>query len=425
MGKAYQIVDRGDTRELASFLAKQGQLLLPMVELITSARMAVDELIDVVGRATVEAVLQLSAQQVAGPKRPGKAGGAVGWHGRQQGRVSLSERKLRVRKPRLRRKKVRSGGEVEVPAYEAMQQDGRLGERMLDILMRGVSTRQYEGVLPAMAQTVGVSKSSVSREFTQASVQQMRQLCERRFDDVDLLVIYLDGLVFGEHHILGAVGVDAQGHKHVLGLVQGASENATACSDLLTDLASRGVDPQRRRLFVVDGSKALRAAIDRVFGPSHPVQRCRNHKVKNVLDYLPKDMRDQVKKTMKAAYRLDADEGIARLKKLSDWLRLEHPSAAESLLEGLQETFTVNRLGVSSALSRCLCTTNLIESPHAGVRLRTRRVSRWRDGHMVLRWAAAFLATEKKFRRIMGYRDLWMLKAYLDEKTLDGQEEAA
>ena len=361
MEKAYQIADRKDSRELAKFLAKEGQLLLPMVDLISSARMAVDELIDVLGRATIEAVLELSAGQVAGPKRPGKAGGTIGWHGTQPGRVSLSERKLRVRKPRLRRKKVRSGGEAEVPAYEAMQQDGRLGERMLDILMRGVSTRQYEGVLPAMAETAGVSKSSVSREFTHASAKQMRHLCERRFDDVDLLVIYLDGLVFGEHHIIGAVGVDAQGHKHVLGLIQGASENATACSDLLIDLVSRGVDPQRRRLFVVDGSKALRAAIDRVFGTRHPVQRCRNHKVKNVLDYLPKDLRDQAKNTMKAAYRLDADEGIARLKKLAEWLRLEHPSAAQSLLEGLPETFTVNRLGLSPALRRCLCTTNVIE----------------------------------------------------------------
>jgi putative transposase len=426
MGQAYQITDHKDSEKLARFLAKEGQLLLPMVDLIEQAHLAVDELIDVVGTATVEAVLELSAQQVAGGKRPGKAGGPIGWHGRQRGRVCLSERKLRVRKPRLRRKGSGRGGEVEIPAYEAMQEDARLGQRMLDILMRGVSTRQYEAVLPAMAETVGVSKSSVSREFVEASADQIEALCERRFDDVDLLVIYLDGLRFGEHHVIGAVGVDAEGHKHVLGLVQGASENAQACSDLLTDLVSRGVTPDRRRLFVIDGSKALRAAIDRVFGSRHPVQRCRNHKITNVVDYLPKDMRPQVRRTMKAAYRLEADEGMAKLKKLAEWLRVEYPSAAESLLEGLQEMFTVNRLDLSSALSRCLCTTNLIENPHAGVRLRTRRVGRWRDGQMVLRWAAsAFLATEKQFRRIMGYRDLWMLKAYLDDDSVDEKKGVA
>jgi len=413
--KDYQVVSRSDRRALAEFLSKEGQLLLPVLELIEQAELAVDELIDVAGRATIEAVLTLSAQQLAGPKHPGKAAGQIRWHGCQDGLVGLAERKLRVRKPRLRRKGRGAGGELEIPAYEAMQTNSRLGQRLLEILMHGVSTRHYRKVLPEMAETVGVSKSSVSREFVDASEKALKELAERRFDEKDLLIIYLDGLVFGEQHVIAAIGVDSRGYKHVLGLRDGASENATVCQALLADLVERGVTPGRRRLFVIDGSKALRAAIDAVYGKDNPVQRCRNHKRKNVLDHVSDPLKDTVKATMNAAYRLDANQGMARLEKLAKMLEKEHPSAAASLREGLAETFTVNRLGLPATLRRCLCTTNVIESPHSGVRQQTGRVSRWRDGAMVLRWVAtAWLSTEKSFRRIMGYQQLWMLAAHLD-----------
>ena len=416
MKKDYQITSRSDRRALAEFLSQEGQLLLPMLELIEQAELAVDELIDVAGRATIEAVLTLSAQQLAGPKHPGQATGKIRWHGCQDGLVGLAERKLRVRKPRLRRKGRGTGGELEIPAYQAMQTNSRLGQRILEILMHGVSTRNYRKVLPEMAETVGVSKSRVSREFVDASEKTLRELAERRFDKKDILIVYLDGLVFGEQHVIAAIGVDSKGYKHVLGLRDGASENATVCKALLADLVERGVKPGRRRLFVIDGSKALRAAIDAVYGKDNPVQRCRNHKRKNVLDHVSDPLKDTVKATMNAAYRLDADQGMARLEKLAKMLEKEHPSAVASLREGLAETFTVNRLGLPATLRRCLCTTNVIESPHSGVRQRTGRVSRWRDGAMVLRWAAtAFLATEKSFRRIMGYQQLWMLEAHLND----------
>ncbi len=416
MKAAYQITDRKNSRALAQFLSGEGQALLPMLELIEQAEMAVDELIDVAGRATIEAVLTLSAQELAGPKHPGKrAGNAIGWHGEQDGVVSLAERKVRISRPRLRRKGKGKSGEVEIPAYEAMRNQSRIGGRMLDILMRGVSTRNYREVLPEMAETVGVSKSQVSREFIEASEHALKELMERRFDDKDILIVYIDGIVFGGHHVIVAVGVDGEGHKHVLGLRDGASENATVCTALLEDLVERGVKPGRCRLFVIDGSKALRKAIDAAYGRENPVQRCRNHKRKNVLNHVPDSMKDTVKTTMNAAYRLDADEGMARLEELAKMLERLHPSAAGSLREGLAETFTVNRLGLPGALRRCLCTTNVIESPNSGIRRRTGRVSRWTDGSMVLRWvASALLETEKSFRRIMGCEQLWMLKSYLD-----------
>ena len=426
MEKPYHIEEKKDTQGWVKALVKNGQALLPMVELIEQSKLAVDELIDVLGRAQIEAVLRLSAEGVAGPPHPGKKGGAIGWHGREKGTVCLKERKLRVDRPRLRKKGQGEEGEVPVPAYEAMRANQKLGSRMLEILLRGVSTRQYGAVLPAMAETVGVSRSSGSREAMEASEEELKRLGERRFDEVKLLILYLDGVVFGDHHVLVAVGVDEEGRKHVLGLAQGASENQVAAKGLLEDLVRRGVKPDRKYLFVIDGSKALRAAMDAVFGIGQAVQRCRNHKIENVMGYLPEDLKDQTKALLRAAFRLPAKEGMAKLEKQAEWLQREYPSAAASLREGLAEMFTVNRLGLSANLARCLVTTNIIESPHSGVRLRTRRVCRWRDGQMVLRWAAAaLLMTEGNFRRVMGYRDLWMLEAALGRTSATSEKEVA
>jgi len=420
--KTYQIIDKQDSKKLAQFLSKEGQLLLPMLELITQAEMAVDELIDLTGRAAIEAVLTLSAQEVAGPKHQGKSGGTLGWHGSQTGVVPLSDRKLRVDKPRLRRKGKGTGQEVEIPAYEAMLSNSRLGGRILEILMKGVSTRHYREVIPQMAETVGVSKSQVSREFVEASEQELKQLCERRYDEKRFLVIYIDGIQFGDCHVIVAVGVDSGGYKHVLGIREGASENHQVARDLLTDLTERGLDPKRRYLFVIDGSKALRKAIDSVFGRQNPVQRCRNHKVENVMSYLPDDLKEQAKSSMKAAFKLETDKGKAKLEKLAQWLQKEHPSAAASLREGLTEMFTINTLELPSALRRCLGSTNVIESPNSGIRDRTRRVKNWQDAGMVVRWvAASLLDMEKRFRRIMGYQQLWILEAHLDEVANDNK----
>lgn len=401
-------------RKLADFLVRNGQALLPMMELIEQSRMAIDDLIDVVGRASIEAVLELSARQVAGVPQQGKARpGDIVWHGAQPGRVCLKERKLRVSKPRLRKKGRGANKEVAVPAYEAMREDTASGQRMLEILLNGVSTRRYERVIPEMADSVGVSRSAVSREAVEASQASLKALLERRFDEVDLLVIYIDGMHFGEQCLLAAVGVDSQGHKHVLALREGASENAEAAKDLLQQLVAQGVDPQRRRLFVIDGSKALRTAINAVFG-DHPVQRCRNHKLRNVLGRLPREQQAQAGSLMRAAWKLGEKEGLAKFRQIAGWLEHDYPDAAASLLEGMQECFTLNRLDVPRSLHRCLATSNIVDNPHSGVRSRTRRVCRWRPG-MPARWsAAAFLELEKSFRKIMGYRDLWALKAILD-----------
>jgi putative transposase len=412
-----------DSSALADILAKDGQLLLPMLDLIENAQCAVDDLIDVMGRATIEAVLLMSAAGLAGPKQQGKKSDRdVVYHGSQKGRVALSERELNIDKPRLRKKNPAPGepGEVEIPAYKAMRENSRLADRMLEILIAGVSTRRYEEVIPEMAETVGVSKSQVSRETIEAGERLLKELAERDFSKLDILAVWIDGIQLGSYHVICAVGVDAEGRKHVLGLREGATENAMVASSLLEELVKRGLDPKRRRLFVIDGSKALRKAIDLVFGEKTPVQRCRNHKLRNVLGHLPEDQHDQAQSTFKAAFKLDMKEGKAKIEQYATWLEREWPSAAGSLREGLDELFTINHLGLPSELRRCLGTTNIIDNSHSALRDRVRRVKNWQSGSMALRWTAvAFDAISKGFRRIMGYRHIWMLKAALDEPLKD------
>ena len=258
MQKAYRTIrkqGKANEQELASFLVKNGQGLLPMVNLIEQCQVACDQLIDMTGRAAIQAVLQLSAMEAAGgPQQQGRRrSGDVVFYGRQPGQVLLSDRRLEVQRPRLRTKGPRSQ-EVEVPAYAAMQNPAPMGRRMLDILMHGVSTRNYKQVIPQMSETAGVSRSAVSRAAIEASEAEVEALLSRRFDDLKLLVIYIDGLVFGDYTMIGVVGVDAEGHKHVLGIREGATENSTVITELLEDIVSRGVDPKRKMLFVIDGS---------------------------------------------------------------------------------------------------------------------------------------------------------------------------
>jgi len=426
MSKDYQILEKKNSRRIAAFLAANAQVVLPMVDLIEVSVIAIDELVETLGRATIEAVLQISAANIAGERHQGvRSGASVGWYGSQGGVVSLENRKMRIERPRLRERGSGKGKEVAIPAYEAMKSDSRLTGHVLNAMMRGVSTRNYSEILPNACEGVGVSKSSISRQFVLASETECKRLLERRFDDVRILVIYIDGIVVSEHSAIAAIGIDENGYKHVLGIADGATENAAVVKDLLENMCERGVKPGVKRLFVIDGSKALRAGIDAVYGKDNPVQRCRQHKIRNVTDHLPDHLKDTAKCALRAAWKLDADEGMARLRQLAKMYEDAYPSAASSILEGLPEMFTVNRLSLPASLRKCLVSTNIIESPNSGVRTKTGRVTSWRDGKMVKRWvASAFLATEKNFRRIMGHKDLWILKAALDEGIDNGVKAA-
>ena len=407
------VVRRDDHNGLLAHFAQCPELFAPMLNLIASGKQTIESVMNQAGRTVVELLLQLSATGIAGDKSPGRQSGEVLWHGSQGGQICLLERRLKVSKPRLRTRG-RPGREVAIPLYEQLQEASGLAARMSEILVSGVSTRKYARVLPAMAASAGIAKSSVSRVVKGASEASLRQLLERSFHEHDILAVYIDGIEVAGHHVMAAVGLDDTGEKHLLGLVHGSSENAGVVKDLLQSLVKRGIDASVQRLFVIDGSKAIRSAIEQVYGEQGLVQRCRAHKVRNVTERLPEPMRAQTKSVMHAAYKLPEKEGMARLRQQAKWLQAQYPDAAASLLEGLEETFTVNRLKLTPALMRCLCTTNIIENPNGAVRRVTGRICRWRDHQMVLRWmASAYLEAEKCFRRIQGYRDLWVLSAAL------------
>jgi len=413
-GKAQlSVVHRDDHSALLAHFAQCPELFAPMLALIESGRQTIASVMNQAGRAVVELLLQLSASSIAGDKSPGRHSGEVLWHGSQGGQICLLERRLKVSKPRLRTRG-RRGREIAIPLYEQLQGDSGLAARMSEILVSGVSTRKYARVLPAMAASAGIARSSVSRAVKGASEAILRQLMERPFHEHDVLAVYIDGIEVAGHHVVAAVGLDDTGEKHLLGLVRGSSENAGVVKDLLQSLVKRGIDASVQRLFVIDGSKAIRSAIEQVYGEQGLVQRCRAHKVRNVTERLPEPTRAQIKSVMHAAYKLPEKEGIVKLKQQAKWLQQQYPDAAASLMEGLEETFTVNRLRLTPALMRCLCTTNIIENPNGAVRRVTGRICRWRDPEMVLRWmASAYLEAEKYFRRIQGYRDLWVLSTAL------------
>ena len=386
--------------------ATNPEAALPLLSMIGQAQLSIDDLLGQLSRSFLEQLLVLSAQSVAGAKHPGRQTGEVRWHGAQGGVVALGHSKLQLKRPRLRSAK----GEVEVPAYAALARDGDLSRRIADILVCNVSTRKYARVVHRCADELGISKSAVSRQFVKQSAQAWAQLMGRDLSQIDFVAMYVDGIIVARHHIIAAVGVDAQGNKHVLGLAPGSSENAKVVKDLLSGLAQRGLDLNIARLWVIDGSKALRSGIEQLCGKDAKVQRCRIHKIRNVSERLPKDRAEQVRWLMKQAFKLDAPKGRQRLKELANDLKAQHPDAAASALEGLDEMFTITELGITGELARCLGTTNVIESPNSVVRRVSGRVTNYKDAEMALRWTAAgFLEAEKSFRKLRGHADLKIL----------------
>ncbi len=401
----FHVANKSDITRLNAqpLFAANPEAALPLLSMIGQAQWSIDDLLGQLSRQFIEQLLVLSAQTVAGPKHPGRHAGQVRWHGAQGGVVAVGHSKLHVKRPRLRA----HGAEVAVPAYAALAKDGDLSRRIADILVCNVSTRKYARVVYRCADELGISKSAVSRQFVKQSAQALAQLMSRDLSQIDFVAVYVDGVIVAKHHIIAAVGVDAQGKKHVLGLAPGSSENAKVVKDLLGALAQRGFDLNLPRLWVIDGSKALRSGIEQMCGKDARVQRCRIHKIRNVTERLPKDRAEQVRWLMKQAFKLDAARGKQRLKELARDLKAQHPDAAASVLEGLDEMFTITELGITGELARCLATTNVIESPNSAVRRVSGRVTNYKDAEMALRWTAAgFLEAEKSFKKLRGHADL-------------------
>ena len=338
--------------------------------------------------------------------------------GSQRGVLILGGQKVPIDKPRARYLDDR--GEVLLETYERLQRPDALPRSALAKMVRGVSCRDYEGVLDLACNAVGVKKSSVSRGFVRASADELEKLRARPLSDLRLVALFLDGIDFAGEMLIVSVGLDEQGHKHLLGLRQGGSENAAVCTSLLTELRERGLDTQRPILAVLDGSKALACAVQQVWGERALIQRCQVHKKRNVKAHLAAEHHAELDRRLNIAYHgHDYDAALQQLQDTATWLNRLNPDAASSLREGLEETLTVVKLGLSETLRKTLATTNPIESALDTTRTVTRRVKRWRDGSMKLRWCAAgLLKVEQKFRRIKGYRDIPKLITALEALTL-------
>ena len=285
-------------------------------------------------------------------------------------------------------------------------------------MLAGLSTRRYRAGLEPIGklEPKATARSAISRRFVSGTSRKLAELIGRDLKELDLLALFIDGIETAEHTIVVALGVDADGRKHPLGLWEGSTENKTVCQSLLNNMISRGLDPQRPILAVIDGGKAIRSALKATFGQRVLIAHCRQHKRRNVLDHLPEAQRTFIGRRLDRAWReTDPERAEAELQELARQLQADHPGAAVSLREGLEETLTVIRLGLSPSLLRTFKSTNPIESMISVARTVTGNVKRWRSGEMVLRWTAAgVLEAEKQFRRVNGYRDFQVLRLPLE-----------
>ena len=370
------------------------------------------------GLQVMDALMDESVTALAGPKFRHDAERSAVRHGTEAGSVVLGGRRVPIRRPRVRT--ADGSAEVAVPAYELFSSTDLLGQMALDRMMAKLSTRRYAAGLEPVGTQVekesrSTSKSAVSRRFVAATESALAGMLGADLSGLDLVALMIDGVHFADHLCIVALGIGIDGTKHPLGLVEGDTENATVVKDLLADLRDRGLDTTRSILCVLDGAKALVAAVKAVFDHA-VVQRCQLHKIRNVEAKLPKDLASTVAKKMRAAYHdPDALAAEATLEGLARSLTKSHPGAAGSLREGLLETLTVTRLGVPPTLARTLRSTNAIESMLEICRDHSANVKRWRNGQMVLRWCAAgMLEASKQFRRVNGFLHLPALHAALD-----------
>jgi transposase-like protein len=358
------------------------------------------------GIATLAKMMEEDATQLCGGRYRRSGGKTAHRWGKTRGKIGFHGGRIGVDRPRVRG---RAGGELALPSWEAAQAEDWLGQWAMNLMLINVSTRKFgravrlpDGDVPAGTGD-GRSKSAVSRRFVALSAERMAAWMASDLSQLDLLAIQIDGLHIKDELVLvAAVGIDAQGGKHPLGAIEGATENAATVQALLDNLVGRGLDPAICRLFIVDGAKALSKAIRQTFGRHTPIQRCQVHKARNILERLPKPLQASVRKTLRQAWELDdADQAERLIRNLARRLERDAPGVRATLLEGLDEILTVNRLGLPAALRRSLACTNIIENMNGTVRRVCRNVKHWRDAAMALRWtAAAMLEAAKGFRRL-------------------------
>jgi transposase-like protein len=383
------------------------ELPLPLLATLEDTQSAFFGLCVTAGKHVLEAMMEADRTALCGPAGQHDAARVAGRAGSAASRVVLGGREIALRRLRVRSQ----AAELSLPSFAAAAAIDPLDRHTLAAMAAGVSMRRYGqslDPLPPTEREYGATRSAVSRRFVALTEAKLGAWFSASLGELDLCVVMIDGIVFREHCVLLALGVDSDGRKHALGLREGTTENAAVAKALLSELIERGLRTERRLLFVIDGAKALRKALRECFGNLAVVQRCQVHKLRNVLEHLPERLRPSVGKAMHQAWSA-ADPKLARrqLERLAASLDKQHPSAAASLREGLDETLTLQRLGIRGALYRTLRSTNAIENLNGGVAVYTRNVKRWRGGRMILRWVGAAMAeVQKGFRRIRGHEDL-------------------
>jgi len=395
------------------------QVTLAVAELAGAAREGLLALAVGTGLQVLQAMLAADVARLVGPKGRHNPDRVAVRHGSEPGQVTLGGRRVRVRRPRVRT--ADGSRELPVPTYQVFAATDLLGQLALERMLAKLSCRRYPAGLEPVGGQVeatasGTSKSAISRRFVARTEHALAELLAQDLTGLDLVCLMVDGIRIAEHTCVVALGITIDGTKIPLGLAEGATENATVVTDLLTELRDRGLDVTRPILAVIDGAKALRRAVLDVF--DHPViQRCQLHKLRNVTDRLPDALGSTVAKRMRAAYHIiDPLLAEAELEGLAHSLERSHPGAAASLREGLAETLTITRLGVPPTLARTLRSTNTIESMIEICRDHAANVKRWQDGQMVLRWVAAGMGeARRQFRRVNGYLHLPALRATLEQ----------
>jgi hypothetical protein len=422
VSKTYQKTTRPDEPDPQD----AGQIAVPeqvIVSLAGIAESAKDGLLALSAGVGLQVMYQIMNEDVAalcGPRGQHNGDRAGYRHSTGAGSVTLGGRRVPVTRPRVRA--VGGSGELHLPSYDLFSSTEILGQMALERMLAGLSSRRYPAGLEPVGTAIGArsastSKSAVSRRFVAATETALAGLMSRRLDDLDLVAFLVDGVHFGEHCCVVALGIGIDGTKHPLSLAEGSTENKTLVTGLITDLRDRGLDVTRPVLAVIDGSKALAAAIRAVFDKP-VIQRCQEHKIRNVIDKLPDRLRQVTQRRMRQAYHAaSALQAEGQLAELTAELDKTHPGAAASLREGLAETLSILALGVPPTLARTLRSTNSIESMIGICRDHSRNVKNWRDGTMALRWCAAgMLEADHQFRRVNGHLHLAKLRAALEHR---------
>jgi putative transposase len=419
MKKPYQIETQRAVKQFEAMAADGDpavQMMLPMTEMVGWLRKGVGELVRQAGLQLMDLLMQEEVRDLVGERSQRRAERTANRWGSERGYCVVMGQKVPVERPRVR---TTDDKEVRLGSYELFHRGEPLTETVWEKLMLGLSTRKYGQAVRQFTEAYGLEKSAVSEHFVEASRTKLKDMMERRLDKTRLCALLVDATPFEGQQMVAALGINEYGRKTILGIRQGATENATVVGELLADLVERGLDFTEPRLYILDGGKALSAAVKKHAGESAAIQRCQVHKRRNVLDHLTDEQKAGIAKKLNAAYALE-DYGAAKqaLNVLHRELMDLNPSAARSLGEGMEETLTVHRLHVPIQLRKTMASTNVIESAFSIVERVCRNVKRWHGGDQRERWVGSgLLVAEKQFRRITGYKQIPALIRELEAMT--------